>query len=225
MTEKKCNLFRYIASGLLILHVVAIIISGNFSVSNLLAILADVILSVSLLTKKDKFFSVGIVIRLIHTIVVVFNYIGFMSDAGVDIGLIWYYLQTTNLTATFLMKIVSIVPYVLIVIYLFDVKKHNKLGIVSVGLLFATDIVAEVFTSGFIGILSGLIIAITSSLPIVFAVIAIQNSPQSKPIVIKKRTTPNITTGEKLTKLKELLDMGAITQEEFDAKKKQLLGL
>lgn len=27
------------------------------------------------------------------------------------------------------------------------------------------------------------------------------------------------------TKFKELLDMGAITQEEFDAKKKQLLGL
>ena len=30
---------------------------------------------------------------------------------------------------------------------------------------------------------------------------------------------------EKLTKLKDLLDSGAITQEEFDAKKKQLLGL
>lgn len=30
---------------------------------------------------------------------------------------------------------------------------------------------------------------------------------------------------ENLTKLKELLDSGAITQEEFDAKKKQILGL
>ena len=30
---------------------------------------------------------------------------------------------------------------------------------------------------------------------------------------------------EELTKLKDLLDTGAITQEEFDAKKKQLLGL
>ena len=30
---------------------------------------------------------------------------------------------------------------------------------------------------------------------------------------------------ESITKLKELLDMGVITQEEFDAKKKQLLGL
>ena len=30
---------------------------------------------------------------------------------------------------------------------------------------------------------------------------------------------------DELKKLKELLDMGIITQEEFDAKKKQLLGL
>jgi predicted Zn-dependent peptidase len=30
---------------------------------------------------------------------------------------------------------------------------------------------------------------------------------------------------EQIKKFKELLDMGAITQEEFDAKKKQLLGL
>ena len=30
---------------------------------------------------------------------------------------------------------------------------------------------------------------------------------------------------EEVKKMKELLDMGIITQEEFDAKKKQLLGL
>ena len=30
---------------------------------------------------------------------------------------------------------------------------------------------------------------------------------------------------EKVKKLKELLDMGALTQEEFDAKKRELLGL
>ena len=34
-----------------------------------------------------------------------------------------------------------------------------------------------------------------------------------------------ISPAEELKKMKELLDMGIITQEEFDAKKKQLLGL
>ena len=38
-------------------------------------------------------------------------------------------------------------------------------------------------------------------------------------------TTPAISTADELKKFKELLDMGIISQEEFDAKKKQLLGL
>lgn len=40
-------------------------------------------------------------------------------------------------------------------------------------------------------------------------------------------TTPNNQTSslDEIKKLKELLDMGAITQAEFEAKKKQLLGL
>ena len=37
--------------------------------------------------------------------------------------------------------------------------------------------------------------------------------------------TNNNSVADELKKFKELLDMGAITQEEFDAKKKQLLGL
>ena len=44
-----------------------------------------------------------------------------------------------------------------------------------------------------------------------------------------KESVSNITTPvdpyEELKKLKELLDMGIITQEEFDQKKKQLLNL
>ena len=42
-------------------------------------------------------------------------------------------------------------------------------------------------------------------------------------------TTPSVASStfnaDELKKFKELLDMGVITQEEFDAKKKQLLGL
>ncbi len=36
---------------------------------------------------------------------------------------------------------------------------------------------------------------------------------------------PAVSAADELKKLKELLDMGIITQEDFDAKKKQLLGL
>lgn len=43
----------------------------------------------------------------------------------------------------------------------------------------------------------------------------------SKPPVAPSASSP----ADEILKFKELLDMGAITQEEFDAKKKQLLGL
>lgn len=40
-----------------------------------------------------------------------------------------------------------------------------------------------------------------------------------------EKTAPASSAADEIKKFKELLDMGAITQEEFDAKKKQLLGL
>ena len=43
-----------------------------------------------------------------------------------------------------------------------------------------------------------------------------------EPIVVQ---SPSTSTTEELKKYKELLDSGVITQEEFDAKKKQLMGL
>ena len=39
------------------------------------------------------------------------------------------------------------------------------------------------------------------------------------------KAQPVVSPADELKKFKELLDMGAITQEEYDAKKKQLLGL
>lgn len=41
----------------------------------------------------------------------------------------------------------------------------------------------------------------------------------------KSGQTAAVSAADELKKFKELLDSGVITQEEFDAKKKQLLGL
>ena len=54
-----------------------------------------------------------------------------------------------------------------------------------------------------------------------------QNKPVA-PVVIQQPVVQQAapqSNADELKKYKELLDMGAITQEEFDAKKKQLLGL
>lgn len=46
-----------------------------------------------------------------------------------------------------------------------------------------------------------------------------------EPTVEKAQTTAEFSVADELLKFKQLLDMGAITQEEFDAQKKKLLGL
>ena len=49
---------------------------------------------------------------------------------------------------------------------------------------------------------------------------------QDKPVTTTTiKQEPSQSDADELKKYKELLDMGVITQEEFDAKKKQLLGL
>ena len=47
------------------------------------------------------------------------------------------------------------------------------------------------------------------------------NEPENTSTIVQTALSP----AEELKKYKELLDMGIITQDEFDAKKKQLLGL
>lgn len=48
----------------------------------------------------------------------------------------------------------------------------------------------------------------------------ILNRSKNENVVVQQ-----VSSAEELMKFKELLDMGVISQEEFDAKKKQLLGL
>ena len=64
--------------------------------------------------------------------------------------------------------------------------------------------------------------------PILLACIVFENTPQAQTTKMVKQPTKTAKSDnriEELTKLKDLLDVGAITQEEFDAKKKQLLNL
>lgn len=66
--------------------------------------------------------------------------------------------------------------------------------------------------------------------PLILAAIVVQYTTEEHSTKIQpakantEKTSPTDRIGE-LTKLKELLDMGAITQTEFDEKKKEMLNL
>ena len=52
-----------------------------------------------------------------------------------------------------------------------------------------------------------------------------KHNQSDESVQISEIPTPVINDTDEIIKLKGLLDMGIITQEEFDAKKKQLFGL
>ncbi len=58
-----------------------------------------------------------------------------------------------------------------------------------------------------------------------FSKVQSETMQTSQPTTDVPKTTPEVSNIEDIKKYKELLDMGIITQDEFDAKKKQLLGL
>jgi len=73
-----------------------------------------------------------------------------------------------------------------------------------------------------------LVIALSALLVIVFAIstyltISLKKNPTKEKTTNNKQNMRDVP--DELKKFKELLDLGAITQEEFDAKKKELLGL
>lgn len=61
-----------------------------------------------------------------------------------------------------------------------------------------------------------------SAAPVAPVAPAVPTAPVTPPV---SKPASAYTNADELRKYKELLDMGAITQEEYDAKKKQLLGL
>lgn len=53
----------------------------------------------------------------------------------------------------------------------------------------------------------------------------VERQKKQKETASSQSASPAVSSADELKKFKELLDMGVITQEEFDAKKKELLGL
>lgn len=83
---------------------------------------------------------------------------------------------------------------------LYIVSSENFPGVIIIGLLFAAVVVAFAKRSSFIA-----------------------DSKETQQTVVNN--IQETTNADELKKYKDLLDNGAITQEEFDAKKKELLGL
>ena len=128
-----------------------------------------------------------------------------------------------------LSAVLLLLGYVLIVFALQDKKNASKYAIVSVILFLVGSVGNQIaFVKDTVSIIGAMKNFVSAASPILLACIVLENTPQAQTTKTVKQPTKTAKSDnriEELTKLKDLLGTGVITQEEFDAKKKQLLNL
>lgn len=132
------------------------------------------------------------------------------------------YMRTSNILYC-VFCVLGILSYVLLMCAVGKKQSALKLCIAATIIAISTTIVNWIEYSTVLTI-NRIFNLLIRTLSIVLSGLVLKNEP------VKKRssataTQPSVSKVEALTKLKSLLDAGAISQEEFDAKKKQLLGV
>ena len=129
-----------------------------------------------------------------------------------------------------LSSILIIIAYALIALTTRQKENAITIGIVSAALFIIRSFwfyctAENSFWNALLYALNGWTVLLATA--VMLTCVVVQNTPQNKPAKTSQPTIAQKTENRigELTKLKELLDTGVITQEEFDAKKKQLLNL
>ena len=130
-----------------------------------------------------------------------------------------------------LLTLFSLAGYVFFALSVGQRESSTRYALVSIIILFVSRLVFywfelnDVYFSIFDFIFSNLYQTTVAAVSIFLTSIVLQNTPRDCSSTPMKQISKTAKADhiEELTKLKDLLDAGAITQEEFDAKKKQIL--
>lgn len=227
------NIFSYIIAGAFFLPAISEIL-GAIHVFNqygegpefrsFLLIVASILMGISILIKNNVVLTIGVGGTLGFSVIKLFYMIGNFLDGD----------GFTNVVAALLV----VVAYVMLLLAARNPGNAKKLCVGVVGLLFISNLVEMSwwFFEGHYGIdlflscesCSAQDIALYIGV-ILFGFVYLENNAEWNIPAInfaQKKETDTITNKlDEVTKLKALLDSGIITQEEFDEKKKQVLGL
>ena len=215
MNEKNLKIVRYITGVLfLALAITSFLYKYTFSGSTyaigyIVSALGAAIMAVSMFLGMRQVFIVGA---------------GFQAVSCL-IKLLALHENIMNILSAVLL----LAGYVLAAFAIQDKKNTSKYVIVSVVLFLIGNIANQIaFLTDKLSIIWALKDFVSVASPILLACIVFENIPQAQTTKMVKQPPKTVKSDnriEELTKLKDLLDTGVITQEEFDMKKKQILGV
>lgn len=196
---------------------------GYFEFLWLIATIGSVLVVVALLAKTPALSAVGFGLMTLPVIINILRHIGDIFEGWLPISFLLLWIL--NIAAYILLMLVSIKP-----------KSAKSLGTVAaiVSMIrLAVSVIADIiegYSFSATGFIWGLLFAASAMLLGLTYDCLGNNAPavgnsvlvSETPIAQKILQTGNV---DKILRLKEFLDKGIITQEEFDQKKKELLNL
>lgn len=218
------NTFKYIAGAcfavLVVLSVISMIQNG-FYFWNLFPMIGAALIAVSMFVSVPALTAIGSALYGVGAIRTLILYFGYLQDS-------WFPKMII------IPAILFLVIWVLLLIASLNPKLTKKLGIAAgiiAAVRFLFSLISNLIVNGslglitFTGFLSHLALIVGA---LMIGLSATNNAAKeisataaSKATLVEKNSETQI---DRLTKLKSLLDNGVITQEEFDQKKKQILG-
>lgn len=222
MTNKK--IFQYIAGGCFALFALIDLvdnISSGYSFPSYILPITLVAVAVGLFINQPIIAAVGAGAMTVYQLVVTIRNITVMKDV--------FSIAPKVATLILLFMFGTVLAYALL--SLTAILRNKVVGIITGCMRLATFIVQTIQNGKIVGrflIIAILFIVGSVMMGIVFSKSRESESPQS----VGSTVTPTPSAAlsptdsiERISKLKELLDSGIITQEEFDTKKKDMLGL
>ncbi len=224
MNDKNLKIARYLTGALfLALAIVSFLYTNTFASTD----------ASSAYTAYNSAYVIGYIVSAIGAVMMAVSmFLGmrqvFMAGAGFQaVSCLIKALNPPKNIVNIFSFVLLLLGYVLIVFAVQDKKNASKYKIVSVVLFLVGNIANQIaFLTDRFSIIWALKNFVSVASPILLACIVFENTPQAQTTKMVKQPTKTAKSNdriEELTKLKELLDAGAITQEEFDAKKKQIL--
>ena len=216
MDDKKLKIIRYLAGAIFLSLALSSFLCSflyyttGYKIRYIVSALG-VMMAVSLFSGMYQIFMVGVGFQAVSCLV----------------RLLSSWMSTVNIISCILL----LAGYVLIALAIQEKKNKTIYEILSIALFLIGCIASQIADYGEVSA-SSIAFALEDfaliASPILLACIVMENVPQAQTTKMVKqppKTAKSDNRIEELTKLKDLLDTGVITQEEFDAKKKQILGM
>lgn len=217
MDDKNLKIIRYLAGAIFISMALCLIPDVSYTID------ADRLNVVPI-------FACGYIVYIVGTFLIAFSMFGkfytLLAVGSAMQALYWVIFIFTG--GKFYYKIFVVIAYILLAMAVFQRKKSLTMGIISAISVVLSFVVFQITNYSWWGaIFYSVKSTVCESVGVLLACMVLQNTPQIQTVKIKQPAIAQKTDNriEELTKLKDLLDTGVISQEEFDAKKKQILGV